>query len=911
LCVVRVPIEHLREDVRLLGSLLGQVLQEQGGPQLLDLVERVRRLAISRRTEPSPEKEAELRRTLESLPLQDCGRVVRAFTLYFHLINLAEEHHRLRTLRDREVRGQPAPRPESVAAAVAALRQEGTSGARLASLLERLEVQPVFTAHPTEARRASVLVHLREVADLLAALNAPQATPEERRRAVQGLLARITVLWQTDEVRSRRPSPLDEVLGGLYYLERSAWAVAPVLFRDLQEAVEEAVPEAKGAVRPFLRFGSWMGADRDGHPLVTTEVTQRTLELQRERVLRLYQQEVAALARELSVSTRRARVSEELMASAQADLQELQELGPDLPPATEPYRRKLHAVLERLRRTADGSPGGYASPQEFLRDLELVRESLEANQGGRVAGGRLQDLVVRVRTFGFHFASLDLRQESRVHGRVVAQLLRRAGVVEDYLALPEPERTALLARLLVGPPVPLDPEDPEAAEVVRLFRALPAWQERFGQEACQTYIVSLTEDPSDVLEVLWLAAQVGLFRCGAGEVMSRLHVVPLFERIEELRRCGEILEALLRTPPYRAHLAAWGNLQEVMLGYSDSNKDGGYLAANWALYRAQRVLPEVARRHGCVVRLFHGRGGAIGRGGGPTERAILAQPPEALDGRLKLTEQGEVLAARYSNPRVARRHLEQLTSALLRACLVNSHHPEPARRERWEAVMEELAERSRVAYRALVYEDPDFPTYFAQATPIAEIARLNVASRPPARGRPDRVEDLRAIPWVFSWTQTRTNLPGWYGLGSALDGFARADPGAMAELRAMYAGWPFFRSVVDNAQISLGTADLEVARLYAELVEDTAVRERIYGRIREEFDLTVRRVLEVTGQRELLENSPVLQRSVRLRNPYVDPMNYLQVRLLRERRARPQDPEVAELLHHTVNGVAAGLQTTG
>jgi phosphoenolpyruvate carboxylase len=907
---MRVPIEHLREDVRLLGSLLGQVLQEQGGPQLLDLVERVRRLAISRRTDPSPEKEAELRRTLEGLDLRDCYRVVRAFTLYFHLINLAEEHHRLRTLRDREVRGQPAPRPESVAAAVATLRQEGVSGARLASLLERLEVQPVFTAHPTEARRASVLVHLREVADLLAALNTPLATPEERRRAVHGLLARITVLWQTDEVRSRRPSPLDEVLGGLYYLERSAWRVAPVLFRDLQEAVEEAFPEAKEAVRPFLRFGSWMGGDRDGHPLVTTEVTQRTLELQRERVLRLYGEEVAALARELSVSTRRAGVAEELQASAEADLQELG-LGPDLPSPTEPYRRKLHAVAERLRRTADRSPGGYASPQDFLRDLELVRRSLEANQAGRVARGRLQDLAVRVRTFGFHFASLDLRQESGVHGRVVAQLLRRAGLVEDYLALPEPERAALLARLLEGPSVPLDPEDPEAAEVVRLFQALPGWQERFGQEACQTYIVSLTEGPSDVLEVLWLAAQVGLFRYGAGEVTSRLHVVPLFERIEELRRCGEIVDTLLRTPLYRAHLAAWGDLQEVMLGYSDSNKDGGYLAANWALQRAHRVLPEVARRHGCQVRLFHGRGGAIGRGGGPTERAILAQPPEALDGRLKLTEQGEVLAARYSNPQVARRHLEQLTSALLRASLISSHHPEPARRERWEAIMEELAERSRAAYRALVYEDPDFPTYFAQATPIAEITRLNVASRPPARGRPDRVEDLRAIPWVFSWTQTRTNLPGWYGLGSALDDFACADPGAMAELRAMYAGWPFFRSVVDNAQISLGTADLEIARLYAELVEDRAVRERIYGRIREEFDLTVRRVLEVTGQRELLENSPVLQRSVRLRNPYVDPMNYLQVQLLRERRARPEDPEVAELLHHTVNGVAAGLQTTG
>ncbi|MFN3285197.1 MAG: phosphoenolpyruvate carboxylase [bacterium] len=909
---MRVPIERLREDVRLLGSLLGQVLQEQEGPALLERVEGIRRRAIARRLDPSPENERALRELVWGLDLADAECVVRAFSLYFHLINLAEEHHRLRTLWEREVRGHPAPRPESVAAAISHLRSEGVPAARLASLLERLELRPVFTAHPTEARRASVLLHLRAVADLLAALNDPQTTPEARRRTTQALLAEITALWQTEELRARRPTPLDEVAGGLYYLEHSAWQVAPVLFRDLQEAVEHYAPEARPAVRPFLRFGSWMGGDRDGNPHVTVEVTEQTLQLQRQRVLRLYLKEVTALGRELSVSTRRRHVGEELASSLRRDLAELPELeaDPEFPPVTEPYRTKLRVVEERLRRTLDGRPGGYASPGSFVEDLEQVRRSLEAHRGERIARGRLQDLLVRVHTFGFHFAALDLRQDSRVHGRAVAYLLRQAGIVDDYLSLPEPERVALLTRLLDTGPVEVSAQDPEVAEVVTLFRAIPRWQERFGPEACQTYIVSLTESASDVLEVLWLAAQVGLYRREGAAVVSRLHVVPLFERIDELRRCGDVLDQLLRLPPYRAHIRAWGDLQEVMLGYSDSNKDGGYLAANWALHRAQKVLPEVAHRHGCAVWLFHGRGGAIGRGGGPTERAILAQPREAADGRLKLTEQGEVLAARYSNPRIARRHLEQLTSALLRACLAPAPEPDGRTLERWEAILDDLAERSRRAYRALV-EDPDFPRYFAQATPIAEISRMNMASRPVARGRQGGVEELRAIPWVFSWTQTRANLPGWYGLGSALDGFARQDPHAMTELRAMYAGWPFFRSVVDNAQISLGTADVEVAGLYAELVEEESVRERFYRRIREEYERTVRRVLEVTGQRELLDNSPVLQRSVRLRNPYVDPMSYLQVRLLRERRARPDDPAVAELLQRTVNGIAAGLQTTG
>ncbi len=910
---VRVPIERLREDVRLLGSLLGQVLQEQGGPELLECVERVRRQAIACRTEPSAEARRSLRALVESLDLARARQVVRAFTLYFHLINLAEEHHRLRTLQDREVRGQPAPRPDSIAAALAGLRQDGVPAAALAEFLGRLELRPVFTAHPTEARRASVLLHLRAVGDLLAALDDPRGTPEARRRATDALLSRITALWQTDEVRARRPSPLDEVRGGLYYLERSAWRVAPILYRDLQEAVEHYAPEAAGAVRPYLRFGSWMGGDRDGNPAVTVEVTERTLELHRERALRLYLDEVAALARELSISTRQVGVSAELEASVEQDLAEFPDLfeDPDSPPPSEPYRWKLRVVAERLRRALDRKPGGYADPAAFREDLRRLKRSLEENRGGRISRGRLQDLVVRAETFGFHLASLDLRQESGVHGRVVAHLLYRAGVVDDYLRLPEPERAALLGRLLQQPAVRAEPEDPEAVEVVRLFQAIPRWQERFGEEACYTYIVSLTEAPSDVLEVLWLMAVAGLYLWDAGAATSRLQVVPLFERVEELRRCGDVLDALLRTPVYRAQVTAWGDCQEVMLGYSDSNKDGGYLAANWSLHRAQKLLPEVARRHGCTLRLFHGRGGAIGRGGGPAERAILAQPVGALEGGLKLTEQGEVLASRYGNPRIAHRHLEQLTHALLRASLSPAARPDPERLGRWEAVMEDLSERSRRAYRALVYEDPDFPAYFAQATPIHEIIGLNIASRPAARAGTVRVEDLRAIPWVFSWTQTRTNLPGWYGIGTALDGFIRDQPEGLSELRAMYADWPFFRSVVDNAQISLGTADMEVSRLYAELVEDEGVRERIYGRIRDEYERAVRRVLEVTGQRELLDNSPVLQRSVRLRNPYVDPLHHVQVRLLRERRRTPDDPALREAVGLTVNGIAAGVQTTG
>ncbi|HEY8476313.1 MAG TPA: phosphoenolpyruvate carboxylase [Chloroflexota bacterium] len=926
--VERSPIDQLREDVRLLGSVLGDVLREQWGPELLDTVERIRKQAIALRLNYSEEGERALWEMTAALDLETAFQVVRAFTVYFHLINIAEENHRLRTIRARETREHPAPRYESIAAAIATLRSEGVPAEHVRALIERLDIRPVFTAHPTEARRRTLLEHLRHVSTLVAERDNPTLTPEMRDRLLARLYEEVTTLWQTDEVRHSRPTPLNEVRNGLYYFAQSIYHVLPVLYRDLAEALHRYYPELDQPVHPFLRFGSWMGGDRDGNPAVTVEVTAKTLALHRDLVLGQYMADVEALASEYSQSTRRVGVSQELLASLDEDAKLLPEVVEQARSrnALEPYRQKLTVVLERLRRThqsqaGDELPGAYRSPNELLADLDLVRRSLLANRGERLARSRLQDLIWRVETFGFHLAKLDIRQESSVHGRAVHELLAHAGVVDNYLSLDESERQAVLAREIVARrPLVADEQDlsPETRETVALFRALRRWQRSFGEEACDTYIISLTHDPSDVLEVLLLAKEAGLYRwIRDGEAVSSLNIVPLFELVPELRRAGEIMDALLRTPAYRAQVAARGDLQEIMLGYSDSNKDGGFLAANWQLYSVQKALPEVCARHGVTLRLFHGRGGAIGRGGGPAERAIMAQPHGALNGRLKLTEQGEVVFARYSNPHIARRHLEQLTNAMLRAALspvIAASHEQSVG---WEPVLAELADTAYRAYRQLVYETPTFHQYFAETTPIGEISRLNMTSRPVGRGGVQDIAHLRAIPWVFSWTQTRTNLPGWYGLGTAIERFVRRSPDHLSLLQTMYRSWPFFRSVIDNAQLSLGTADMRVAELYAGLVSDPKVGDQIFQQIRAEYERTVDLVLQVTGQERLLDNSPVLQRSIQLRNPYVDPMHYIQVHWLRRLRQRgaEADPEREEQMHqvvlHAINGIAAGVQNTG
>lgn len=914
----REPIDRLREDVRLLGELLGEVLVEQGGGGLLAVVERIRKLAIAFRMRADPAAGSELAAELERLDGPGALRVARAFTLYFHLINVAEENHRLRSISERETREHPAPRYESIAAAVADLRAAGVPEARIAALAARLEIRPVFTAHPTESRRRSVLAHLRHVAAAVSALDTALA-PSHWGDLVAEIHREITGLWQTEEIRSLRPTPLDEVQSALYYLDTSACEVLPRLCRDLAGALGQE-HAARLERRPFITFGSWVGGDRDGNPGVTPEVTGRTLQWQRELILERHRRDLETVAAELSQSEAWTGFSPELREALARDERELPGIvaqARERHPG-QPYRHRLAAIGERLRRTAGRGDGGYGSPLELTAELEGIAASLRANGGRRVAEGRLADLIWRVRGFGFHLAALDLRQESDVHGRAVAGILEAAGLVEDYGALSEAGRLrALEGAFDANPPlVPVRGADPPSSEAIELLRLLHAWQAEYGEAACSTYIVSLTHEVSDLLEVLLLAREAGLGR-GAG---VPLDIVPLYEMIPELRRAGEITGALLGHPVYREHLERRGGVQEVMLGYSDSNKDGGYLASNWELYKAQRAVHHACASAGATLRLFHGRGGAIGRGGGPAERAIMAQPREALDGRLKLTEQGEVLYQRYSNPRIAARHLEQLTGALLRAALEPGVRPGGEVRNRWELVMDGLAERSLADYRALVYETPEFGEYLARATPVDEVSALNLASRPARRtggeaapaGRTAALDirQLRAITWVFSWTQSRVNLPGWYGLGAALEEAARDGPGALDGLRSMYAGWPFFRTVIDNAQISLGTADMTIAEAYSTLAPE-AVRAAIFPRIAGEYERAVRVVCAITRQRRLLDNMPVLQRSIALRNPYVDPLHHLQVRLLRELDAGHAGPDHLRIVLHSINGIAAGVQTTG
>ena len=908
----REPIDRLRDDVRTLGSLLGDVIREQGGEALLQLVEEVRHASIRLREQPDPAAEVRLVMRVDGLSLAELYGLVRAFAVYFHLINLAEEHHRLRTLRQREQHAAPSPRPESIAAALSSARRGGRSAEELTALLAELSVRPVFTAHPSETRRRTFQDHLRELQFLVAYGDDHRLAPQERARLGERLRERITLLWRTDEVRQRRPTVLDEVRGSMHTIEGTLWEVVPRLLRDFGDAFARYYPGASFDPGGTLRFGSWVGGDRDGNPFVDATVTAETLQLHRERALSRYLAEVDDLASALSVSGDPPPALAESLARDAALIPSFAaELGERY--ANEPYRRKFSFVRERVRRALEGTVGGYRYPEDMAADLTEIADSLESADAHRLAAGGLADLRARLRVFGFRIAELEIRQHREVHTAAVDALFQAAGR-EGYAALDDAGRLAWLeeelsrAGTLIAPgAVP----PPEAAEPLATLAAVRAAQAGYGADACRTYIVSMSRAPADVLEVLLLAREAGLFGWREdGRVRSAIHVVPLFETIGELKGCGEAVEQLCASRAYRAQLAAWGDRQEVMLGYSDSNKDGGYLASVWNIYGAQERLAEVGKRCGVRVVVFHGRGGAIGRGGGPTARAIAARPPGARTGEVKLTEQGEVVFARYGHPGIAHRHLEQLLHASIGSLLDRTGGPGAGA----HGVVDRLAEAARAAYRELV-DAPGFFEYFRGATPFPEVAELRIASRPVSRSREGKLTlgDLRAIPWVFSWTQARVNLPGWYGLGSALAGL---DQGETTELRELYGSWPFLRSTLDNAQISLGIADRRIGRLYAGLVADDADRDRFWGAIEAEQDRAIAGVLAVGGQSELLERAPVLAQSIRLRNPYVDPLHLAQVSLLR--RWREDGPrgeaardELLQVLLHTVNGIAAGLQTTG
>ncbi len=947
--------DRLSATIHFFGDLLGVVIREQAGEATFALEEEVRALAKEVRAGGGAAPLARLQAIIAGLTVAQARDLVRAFSTYFALVNLAEQLQRGWVLRDRARWRPGAPRAESIAAAVRELAARGVPAEEVQRWLDEAEIVPVFTAHPTEARRRTTLERLRRVADAASQLHGGDLSPDDADEIERRVLEEVVSLWQSDDGRAERPTVLAEVRNGLYYFESGLFDVVPRLYRDLERALDEGYPGRAWRVPPLLRASSWMGGDRDGNPFVTPEVTVEAVRTLRVAALRRHLGSIEALGGRLSQSTREVAVSDELRASLAADDARCPDLGAELARRYpfELYRRKCAHVRERLRRTLAHAElhqpvfyrdGGAETPPyppieiagvasrhardvryhvraELLADLAVMERSLAANGGAAIAGGALHDVMREVEVFGLHLASLDVRQHSERHERALAEVLAVAGVCPSFRALDEPARVALLAGALDDPrplvPVRL-PYTPETREVVETFRAVAAVLDELAPESMHTLIVSMTRGASDVLAALLLAKEAGLYQPGATQPRSRLDVVPLFETADDLAACAGVVRACLRVPAYRAHLALRGDVQEVMLGYSDSNKDAGFVAANWALYRAQRDHCEAAAAAGVGLRLFHGRGGSIGRGGGPANRAILAQPPGTLGSRIKITEQGEVIADRYGLPNLAHRHLEQLVNAVLRARFTPTAPPHPA----WEHALERLASLSRRRYRQLVYEDPRFLAYFRAATPVAEIGRLKLGSRPASRKPGDRIEDLRAIPWVFSWMQSRHTLPGWYGLGWALERFTEApavagpsgqeDP--LALLRAMYARWPFFQTMIDSAQMILGKADLHIAARYAELCPDRAVREAIFGVVQAEHERTTRMICRVADIGDLLEQAPVLRRSIAQRNPYVDPLSYIQVELLERLRAEPDGEARAALedaIVLSISGIAAGLKNTG
>jgi phosphoenolpyruvate carboxylase len=899
------------DDEALLSGVLNDVIGAVEGPAALELHRRVVELGERSRGGDSIAAE-ELARLVAGLELADIVLLTRMLTRWFLLMNLAEDNDRMRRIRTLDT--APEPRRGGLQEAVRQLASDGTSSVELNDTLAGAEVRLVLTAHPTEARRRTTVSKLSRIFALLRALDERRPSLIEQQHIRRRIAVAVQEMWGTDELRATSTTVLDEVKAGLVYFTSTLAGVVPELYRDLEAAVGESYPDGHVAVPSLLTFGSWIGGDRDGNPFVTPQMTAETLGLMKSACLTYLQDSVVALADRVTLSARVAGEPEELRGL----LARLGEIYPDFAAdlrerqPEEPYRRLFKLLAERVRATRKRSHGGYASPDELLEDLHVAERSLGHQGAGFVAADALRDVIRQVEVFGFHFARLDVREHADVHRAAVDEILAELGVQEGYAELSEQERVALLAREIADrrPLIPLDISGFSAAtrEVVETFRTL---HELLGGEhagAINSYIVSGTSAPSDLLEVLLLMKEAGLAR--AGGVDAQLRIVPLFETGETLGESAATMRTLLQTPVYRAALDAVGE-QEIMVGYSDSNKDVGYVASGWHIYRAQLELAAALREQGVEWQFFHGRGGAVGRGGGPSYTAVRAQPPGTVAGRLKVTEQGEMLSAKFSVPEIAYRELELTTSATLVSTLDRATASQPERLARFEAVAVDMAELSTEAYRGLVYGDPDFAAFFHAATPVREVSRLQLGSRPPKRRASMRIEDFRAIPWVFSWTQARAVLPAWYGLGSALQS-ARETHGVDL-LREMEREWPFFAALISNAAMACAKADLDIARRYAELYEDEQARERIWGHIEAEFELTLRELGAVRDEQRLLDREPILQRMLARRNVSIDPLSFVQLELLRRLRADgdPDDPELVRASLLAINGIAGGLRNTG
>jgi phosphoenolpyruvate carboxylase len=924
----------LKEDIRLLGRLLGEVLRDQEGDAVFEIVETIRQTAVRFRRESDARAGAELDRLLRKLTRDQTNSVVRAFSYFSHLANIAEDQHRNRRRRAHLLAGS-TPQPGSIAYALSRLNAAGVSGGAVRDFLGTALISPVLTAHPTEVQRKSILDAECEIARLLTLRDNP-LTPKELRDNTELLRARIATLWQTRMLRFTKLTVADEIDNALSYYRITFLRALPALYDDIEEEIHTQFSShaTPAELPPFVQMGSWIGGDRDGNPNVNADTMQRALQRQSATIFDFYLDEVHTLGAELSIST--------FMVDASTALLALADASPDTSShrADEPYRRALIGVYARLAATARalgvvnilrqevGAAAPYGSPEEYIGELQVLVDSLKAHHGGALVKPRLAVLKRSVEIFGFHLATLDMRQSSDVHERVLDELCASAQAEPSYAALSEEKKIALLLaelsrpRLLYSPYLHYSDETISELATLRMAHEI---RRRYGARAIRNYIISHTETLSDLLEVLLLQKETGLLHADANQQMTELElmVVPLFETIPDLRRAAGIMAQWLALPQVAPLIARQGRLQEIMLGYSDSNKDGGFLTSNWELYKSANRLIELFNRADVRLRLFHGRGGTVGRGGGPSYQAILAQPPGTVNGQIRLTEQGEIIASKFSNPEIGRRNLELLVAATLEASLMpHATDTKEARKlAEFEQVMEDLSERAYQTYRNLVYETPGFTDYFFAATPIGEIAELNIGSRPAARKSMRRIEDLRAIPWGFSWGQCRLLLPGWYGFGGAISGWlqevdSKGRAKRLATLRAMYQEWPFFAALLSNMDMVLSKTDLAVASRYAGLVSDHALRTAIFGRIADEHERSSRLLSAISGNQERLASNPLLARSIKNRFAYLDPLNHLQVELISRRRSaaaagRQIEERVQRGIHLTINGIAAGLRNTG
>jgi phosphoenolpyruvate carboxylase len=917
----------LIQDIRLLGRILGDVIREQEGPGAFDLVEQIRQLSVAFRRDADQEANRALKQLLKGLSADQTVSVIRAFTYFSHLANLAEDRHHIRRRAVHERAGNT--QEGSIEVALSRLRWAGIARNQIVETLAQSYVSPVLTAHPTEVQRQSILSAERDIAQLLTERDtiAERAqlynsardalTPRELARNEAQLRARVTQLWQTRLLRYSKLSVSDEIENALSYYEATFLHEIPKIYASLEQELE-CEPVAS-----FLRMGQWIGGDRDGNPNVTADTLQLALSRQSAVALRHYLREVHLLGSELSLSARLVDVAPQMQALA--------ERSPDTNAhrEDEPYRRALTGMYARLAVTLkelgaeEAAPHAvapcqaYPDAQAFLQDLRTIEASLRAHHGAALVPQRLQPLIRAVEVFGFHLATVDLRQSSDQHEAVVAELLATARIHSDYAGLDEEARQTLLLRLLQDAR-PLRVVGASYSALARselaIFETAVQMLQRYGRAAIRHYIISHTETVSDLLEVLLLQKEVGLLRGTLDEApVVDLIVVPLFETIEDLRNAAPIMRAFYALPGVAALVERSGGEQDIMLGYSDSNKDGGIFTSNWELYRAELALVELFDELPQIrLRMFHGRGGTVGRGGGPSYQAILAQPPGTVRGQIRLTEQGEVIASKYANPEIGRRNLETLVAATLEATLLQPTKPAT---KAFLAAAQELSNASMAAYRALVYDTAGFADYFFSATPIREIAQLNIGSRPASRKPSQRIEDLRAIPWGFSWGQCRLTLPGWYGFGSAVEAFVNApgkQPAAQwALLRKMNRHWPFFSTLLSNMDMVLAKSDIALASRYSELVSDTRLRKKVFAAMEAEWQRTAQALSRITGEKERLANNTALARSIRHRFPYIDPLHHLQVELIRRWRDGQHDERVQTGIHISINGIAAGLRNTG